>query len=713
MYLNAGRGERIVEILSDKESGRNRYNDNVVKLADGIGVPLDELELAIKGDVEISYDVVVSIANFLEVPLDRIIVGALPDYILPTAEEFKEDKKYFTKYEQLVQKNDLEYIKEFGEEEGLFSQTDANGYYLLNVAVRYKRYEMVKLLVDQMTLLSREPQYNFITMRRSENVEVNANLYNELRALAILNNDNEGFFEFSRLHNPKGNEAICKLEVDDLVFQAISSANVKVETLVFLETQKIIDFDSLLKKAVQLGNDRLAANSFKVLADRTPFVDTDKFTFIKEEYHNEVDPKIIEKYTFDRKVFNSYFDEIIETAVSLETPELLDAINEKGYGNIISKYALLQDKINVLKKYDDGKEWDRKPHITDFDFDGVERKYIKKFGTPPNGKYEFAVISRNTDVTDYLFTKTKQPLRPIEAMVFGDAKLVKQAFEAIPDMVKIKELRKMSIDQLKKFTEDYYVDGYIDLTLQPGKNPSKERAINFAEMNFRKEEPQKAALTVDKFVGLIQHAAIDKLTSDITNNENMFYAFFFRRFELGILGLNFAAIRDEVDKLLIGMEYATIRQVEEALNLDVTLDTRALLENILDKYDPQATEEEEEADVFSEINGITKGYRGNAYFESQVRALFEANYESFSNGMIENIVKVTVEIKDTVRGIMNDPELLKLLGTAFELFDESSSALIYLTKLVSGLPVKELEFAAIHANMYKITDRTEKKIGRQ
>ncbi len=709
MYLNAGRGERIIKILSDVESGRSRYNENLEKLSEKIGVAVDELDLALKGVVEVSYNVIVSIVNYLEIPLEQVIIGVLPEYILPTAEEYKEDKKYFTKYEQLVQNNDMEYIKEFGEDEGLFVRPDSNGYYLLNVAVRYKKYEMVKMLVDQMTLLSREPQYNFINARRSENSEVNANLYNELRALAILNNDPEGFFTFSRLHNPRGEEAICKLEVDDLVFQAISSANVEVSTLEFLETQKIIDFDSLLETAVQLGNDRLAANSFKVLADRTSFKDRDIFTFIKEEYHSELDPSIISKYSFERKIFNSYFDEIIETAVSLETPELLEAINEKGYGNIITKFALLQGKLDIVKKYDDGKEWDRKQHITDLNFDGVEKRFIKKFGTPANGKYEFAVISRNQEVLKYLFTKTKQPLRPVEAMVFGDTNLVENAFAAIPEMVKIKEIRSMSIEQLRKFTLDHYVDGYIDLTLQPGKNPSLDRATHFADMNFRNDEPRKATLVVDKYVTMIHHSAVDKLSSDITNNENMYYAFFLKRFELGLFGLNFAAIKGDVDKLMIGSEYATIKQIEEALNLNITLDTRVILEGILEKYDPQATAEETEADVFSEINDITRTFRGNAYFESQVRATFEANYESFSNGMVESIVKVAVEIKDVVRGIMNDPELLKLLTKAFELFDEGSSALIYLSKLVSGLPVKELEQAAIHANRYKLVDKPRRR----
>ncbi len=709
MYLNAGRGERIIKILSDIESGRSHYNENVEKLSESIGVAVDELELAFKGAVEISYGITVSIANYLGMSLEDLIIGTLPDYILPTADEYKEDRKYYTKYEQIVQNNDLEYIKEFGEDEKLFVRPDSNGYYLLNVAVRYKRYEMVKLLVDQMTSLSREPQYNFINQRRSENGEVNANLYNELRALAILNNDPDGFFTFTRLHNPRGDEAICKLEVSDLVFQAISSANVTVSTLEFLESQKIIDFESLLKKAVQLGNDRLAANSFRVLAERTSFNDKDIFTFIKEEYHKNLEQSVISKYSFERKVFNSHFDEIIETAVSLETPELLEAINEKGYGNIITKFALLQGKIDILKKYDDGKDWDRKQHITDLEFDGIEKRFIKKFGNPSNGKYEYAVISKNQEILKYLFTKTKQPLRPVEAMVFGDTNLLENAFNAIPEMVKIKELREMSIEQLKKFTLDHYVDGFVDLSLQPGKNPSLERAKNFAEMNFREDEPRRATLVIDKYVTMIHHAVVDKLTSDITNNENMYYAFFLKRFELGVLGINFAAINGEIDKLMIGCKYATIRQIEDALNLDVSGDTRTVLEDILEKYDPQATDEEVDADVFSEINDITKTFRGNAYFESQVRAIFEANYESFSNGMVESIVKVTVEIKDVVRGIMNDPELLKLLSSAFELFDEGSSALIYLSKLVSGLPVKELEKAAIHANRYKLIDNPRRR----
>ncbi len=709
MYLNAGRGERIIELLSDMESGRSHYHENVKILSEAIGVGVEELELALKGTADVSYDMVSSIANHLETPLQHIIVGAVPDYILPTAEEFKEEKKYYTKYEQLVQNNDMEYIKEFGVDEGLFTNSDSNGYYLLNVAVRYKRYEMVKLLVDQITSLSREPQYNFINARRSENSKVNANLYNELRALAILNNDTEGFFAFSRLHNPRGDEAICKLEVDDLIFQAISSAHVTVETLEFLETQKIIDFESLLKEAVQLGNDNLAAKSFKVLAGRTTFVDNETFTFIKEEHHSEVDPKIVEKYTFERKVFNSHFDEIIETAVSLESPELLEAINDKGYSNIISKFALLQGKLDILKKYDDGKDWDRKQHITDFEFDGVERRFIKKFGSPSNGKYEFAVISKNSKVIEYLFTKTKQPLRPVEAMVFGYTSLVEQSFQTIPEMNKIKELRKMSVAELKKFTIDHYVDGFIDLSLQPGKNPSVDRATHFAEMNFKENEPRKATLVIDKFVTMIQHSIVDKLSSDITNNENMYYTFFLRRFELGTLGINFAAIRGEEDKLLVACEYATIKQIEDALNLDISVDTRVVLEGLVDKYDPQVTDEEAEADVFSEINDISRSFRGNAYFESQVRAIFEANYESFSGGMIESIVKVTVEIKDVVRGIMNDRELLKLLTTAFELFDEGSSALIYLSKLVSGLPVKELERAAKHANQYKIIDKPRRR----
>ncbi len=710
MYLNAGRGERIIELLTDLASGRSRYSENLTKLSEGVGVSLDELELALKGSVEISYDSIVSIANYLEVPIDYIIIGNVPDYILLTAEEFKEDRKYFTKYEQIVQNNDMEYIKEFGTEEGLFVRPDSNGFYLLNVAVRYKKYEMVKLIVEQMTTSSREPQYNFITVRRSENSTVNANLYNELRALSIINNDPEGFFAFSRLHNPRGDEAICKLDVNDLIFQAISSSHVTVETLEFLETQKIIDFESLLKTAVQLGNDRLAANSFRVLAERTTFVDTDTFTFIKEEFHKEIEQSIIDKYTFKRKVFNSYFDEIIETAVSLGTPALLEAIYEKGYSNILTKYALLQGKVDLVKKYDDGKDWDRKQHITDFDFDGIESRFIKKFGSPANGKYEYSVISRNPDVLQYLFTKTKQPLRPIEAMVFGDAKLVEQAFNAIPEMVKAKELRSMSVEQLKKFTIDHYVDGYIDLTLQPGKNPSAERAVIFAEMNFAENEPRKAALVIDKYITMIQYAVVDKLSSDITNNENMYYAFFLRRFELGSLGLNFAALRGETDKLAVGCQYATIKQVEDALNLDISLETRNMLEEIIESIEPLATAEETEADVFSEINDITKSFRGNAYFESQVRAIFEANYESFSNGMVESIVKVTIEIRDTVRGIMHDPELIKLLSTAFELFDEGSSALIYLSKLVSGLPVRELEYAAKHANRYKITDKVRRRI---
>ncbi len=709
MYLNAGRGERIIKILSDVESGRSHYKENLNKLSETIGVPAEELELAFKGTVEISYSVIVSIVNYLEVPLKQILLGDLPDYILPTAEEYKEDRKYFTKYEQLVQKNDMEYIKEFGEDEGLFARPDSNGYYLLNVAIRYKRYEMVKLIVDQMTLLSREPQYNFINQRRSENSQVNANLYNELRALAILNNDPEGFFTFSRLHNPRGDEAICKLEVNDLVFQAISSSHVTVETLQFLETQKIIDFESLLRKAVQLGNDLLAAKSFKVLADRTSFKDKDIFTFIKEENHKDLDQSIVSKFSFERKVFNSHFDDIIETAVSLETPELLDAINEKGYGNILTKFALLQGKLDILKKYDDGKDWDRKQNIVDLNFDGIEKRFIKKFGTPSNGKYEFAVISKNPEILKYLFTKTKQPLRPVEAMVFGDAILVEEAFNAIPEMVKIKELRSMSMEQLRKFTIDHYVDGFIDLALQPGKNPSADRAIQYAEMNFKEDEPRKASLVIDKYVTMIHHQALDKLTSDITNNENMYYAFYLKRFDLGVLGLSFPAIKGEFDKLLIGCEYATIKQIDAALNLDINLDTRTILEGVIDKFDPQATAEESEADVFSEINDITRTFRGNAYFESQVRAAFEANYESFSNGMVESIVKVTVEIKDVVRGIMNEPELLKLLTSAFELFDEGSSALIYLSKLVSGLPVKELEHAASHANRYKLVDKPKRR----
>lgn len=532
----------------------------------------------------------IHLSKLLGVTTDELLSGEKQK-----AEISKKETKYFESiYDEIAYNGDIEKMLELKKKKNdIFLNYDMSKHPLIFYAAKYKQYDMIMYLLENYSDSNRKNLF-----RALEN-----NHYKELKEvkkkvrLVLLSNqdfDNLKKYELLTLNELSISEISrfflkkAKFEMFKEVYNVFSISSIK-EISEYTIRKNLNEFtyyiiDDLRKK--KASNIRNKTYNNHVIEEPTKTTTRLYHSSNGSPQWTYQTNKRYSKYYTDVSNYSDSYEFVYEYAIKYENAEIMSYLAINGNSNVLLKYAIIENNIQLIETFDNNDPWtekvETKIHKNTTHYGASIENKTPMIVSLKNNKFSYILESDEAKMFIFLMKKNNRGMNIQEALVLKKIDVFRKLIIQNELLQLVKLLNTQSYKEIKlkmiSFLESERFKECRVFSTNSRISAEKTKVKYLSELEDNMNDD---SIHADELIGKLLHFLRREVREELSSNmiSKVQVVKFFGHSELGDLGLEYFVKIKDLKMIEFILYYSLNEEVEQAIEITDSKRVREILLN--------------------------------------------------------------------------------------------------------------------------------------